>query len=60
MKYSFKVLKAWLDTYGTLVNYVDQRHTRAYAWLQALGATFELVPDHGPYKRPYYKFTFGA
>jgi hypothetical protein len=59
MKYSFKILKAWLDKYGKLVNYVDSRHERAVQWLQLLGATLEPAPDHGPYRRLYYKFTFG-
>lgn len=59
MRYSFIFLKRWLSRYGKLMNHVDARHTRAIEWLSALGAKLELEQEHGPYRRPYYKFTFG-
>jgi len=59
MRYSWAFLKKWLTKYGKLQNHVDFRHERARAWLEVLGAQFELEPEHGPYKRPYFKFTLG-
>ena len=60
MKYTYLILRRWISRYGKLSNYVDSRHTRAVEWLQALGAEMELHESHGPYGRPYYKFTFGG
>lgn len=60
MRVSRKLIRRWTSLHPYMYNYVDQRHTRAIAWLAALGATFEEIPAYGPYRRPFYKFTFGS
>jgi hypothetical protein len=57
MKYSRELITRWLTKYGPLTNFVDSRHIRAIAWLRHLGAEFDLLPEFGPYKKPFYKFS---
>jgi hypothetical protein len=58
--YSHKILNRWKAEYPYMTNYVDVRHHRAITWLTHLGASFEYIPMHGPYRRPFYKFSFGS
>lgn len=60
LRLSKKILGRWKAQHPYMENYVDSRHTRAIGWLRHLGAKFELNPEYGPYRRPYYKFTFGS
>jgi hypothetical protein len=60
MRISKRLIKRWTAQHPYMYNFVDQRHKRAIAWLSALGADFEEIPAHGPYRRPFYKFTFGS
>jgi hypothetical protein len=60
MGYSRTILDHWLAQHHYLTNVVDQRHTRAVRWLGWLGASFEPIPAFGPYRRPFFKFSFGA
>lgn len=58
-KLSKKLIRRWTSQHPYMYNFVDARHERAIAWLRALGAEFEYLPAYGPYRRPFYKFTFG-
>lgn len=60
LRYSKMLLSRWQARYPFMFNFVDIRHKRAIMWLEHLGANKELVPDHGPYKKPFYRFTFGV
>jgi len=59
LKYSKLLLARWRARYPFMRNFVDARHTRALAWLRHLGADFQFLPEHGPYKKPFYLVTFG-
>lgn len=54
------LLNRWKARYPFMFNFVDARHKRAIMWLRHLGASAELIPEHGPYKKPFYRFTFGV
>lgn len=56
VRYSRLIYSRWTGMFPVLTNYVDARHERAIKWLTWLGATMELDPAHGPFKRPFYKF----
>jgi len=60
MKISKRLIARWRALHPYMYNFVDQRHTRAIAWLTALGAELEAIPAYGPYRRPFFKFTFGS
>lgn len=60
LAYSNLILNRWKRQHPFMFNYVDSRHVRAIAWLRRLGASFEEVPEHGPYKKPFFRFTFGV
>lgn len=59
LRLSRVIFDRWSRTYPHMVNYVDVRHERAIRWLGWLGADFEYIDQHGPYKRPFYRFSFG-
>lgn len=50
------VVKAMLQQFPTLENYVDQRNARAVEWLRWLGFTFGTPEPMGPYRMPFIKF----
>ncbi len=60
LKYSKLLINRWLEQQPLLVNYIDARYKRAITWLKHIGAELEYLPEHGLYKRPFYKFTFGG
>lgn len=60
VRLSRRIIKEWLVRYPLMVNYVDVRHEKAIRWLRWLGAQFDPPAPHGPYRRPFHKFTFGA
>ena len=60
MRFSRLLVSRWKKLYPFMVNYVDVRHERACRWLSALGATASFLPEYGPYKKPFYRFTFGV
>ncbi len=60
LKYSRQLIKRWLQIEPYMTNYVDARHHRAISWLTHLGASLEYLPEHGIYRRPFYKFSFGS
>jgi hypothetical protein len=60
LKMSKLILNRWLAVHPYMTNFVDVRHERAIRWLTWLGANLELVDQYGPFKRPFYKFSFGA
>ena len=59
LHFSRKILNHFKTTHPYMENYVDARHSRAIAWLSHLGATIHPSEPHGPYARPFHKFTFG-
>lgn len=59
-RYTRIILTRWMKRFPYMYNFVDLRHTRALAWLAHFGASFELVSEYGPYRRPFYKFSFGS
>lgn len=60
LKYSRMLLQRWQARHPYMTNWVDARHHRAISWLTHLGATLEFIPQHGLYRRPFYKFSFGS
>lgn len=60
LKFSRLMLERWRSQFPFMENYVDARHLRARRWLTFLGANGTLVPEYGPYKKPFYRFTFGV
>jgi hypothetical protein len=58
--YSKWLVRKWSKVHPFMVNYVDARHERAINWLKHLGADFEEIPEYGPYKKPFFRFTFGV
>lgn len=59
LRYSKLLLARWAPQYPFMFNYVDARYERAILWLRHLGASEEFLPEHGPYKKPFYLFKFG-
>lgn len=59
LRLSHLIFERWRSEHPYMVNYVDVRHERAIRWLGWLGADFEYIEEHGPYKRPFYRFSFG-
>ena len=59
IRFSHLMLQRWSNQFPFMENYVDARHLRARRWLTFLGANGTLVPEYGPYKKPFYRFTFG-
>ena len=60
LRVSRKIIRRWQGEFPYMKNYVDSRHCAAVEWLAWLGADLTFVEHYGPFRRPFYKFEFGA
>lgn len=58
-KWTRRGIRAFLNDWDFLYNYVDEGNDRTIAWLKWLGAKVYPAAPYGIYGLPYHKFTFG-
>lgn len=49
-------VKAMLERYGSLENFVDVRNKVSTKWLKTIGFTLEEPKPYGPYDMPFHRF----
>ena len=58
-KWTRRGIRAFLNDWDLLYNYVDEGNDRTIAWLKWLGAKIYPAAPYDIYGLPYHKFTFG-
>lgn len=57
LRHSRKAIASTFQKYKSLVNYVDQRNTKAIQWLKWLGFNIEKKAEpYGVYQLPFHRF----